>query len=279
MAWPAGGMYYPAMIDIAETPYAEGSELICGHFHEGLGYRAYRSRGVGDWLMILTLSGQGRFGFDGGEICTKRYDWVLIPPGIAHDYGVASGAAQWELLWVHFRPRPHWLGLLKWPGAGGGMLSLKAGEEEAALFRQVRIVQTSGKRLADCMAMAALEMVLLALDEERGGAQPSLDPRIQKALDFIESALERPLTVGVIAGKTGLSASRLAHLFRDETGRSVQVHIEERRMLKAADLLRRTGFPVQQIAASVGIESPFYFSRRFALWSGVSPTAFRRQQR
>lgn len=267
------------MTEILETPYAEGSELIAGHFNEGPGYRAYRSRGVGDWLMILTLSGQGRFGFAGGEILAARHDWVLIPPGVPHDYGVAAGAGQWELLWVHFRPRPHWHAFLRWPDAGGGMFSLRAGEEPEAMLRQVWAAQASGRRLAGVMAMATLELLLLTLDEGRDAAHSGLDPRIEKALDFIETALDRNLAVSAIADEVGLSASRLAHLFRDETGRSVQVHVEERRMLRAADLLRRTGFPVQQIAANVGIESAFYFSRRFTLWAGMSPTAFRRQQR
>lgn len=81
-----------------------------------------------------------------------------------------------------------------------------------------------------------------------------------------------------VAAAVGLSPSRLAHLFKDETGQTLQGHLEARRMQVAADLLRRTSFPVKQIAAGAGFESPFYFSQRFRKWTGQSPMQFRRQQ-
>jgi AraC family transcriptional regulator of arabinose operon len=103
------------------------------------------------------------------------------------------------------------------------------------------------------------------------------DERIGRAKAFIEDHLGAKLLIDDVAEAVGLSPSRLAHLFREEAGETVQGHIEARRMQLAADLLRRTSFPIKQVAASAGFESQFYFSQRFRRWMGVSPLRFRQQ--
>lgn len=95
---------------------------------------------------------------------------------------------------------------------------------------------------------------------------------------FLDTHLAEKLLVDDVAAAVGLSPSRLAHLFRAQTGQTIQGHLEVSRMQMAADLLRRTGFPIKQIAASAGFESPFYFSQRFRRWAGQSPLHYRRQQ-
>jgi AraC family transcriptional regulator of arabinose operon len=269
-------MHYSVMIDPEVTPYQSTARLLTGHFREQPGYRAYRPNGVGDWLLILTLSGQGRFGLHGAEHVSRANEWVLLPPGSVHDYGVAAGAAGWELLWAHFLPRAEWQDLLNWPAIGGGLRGLHGDAALAGRFRQVHQMLSGGGRHAEAFAMNAMEALLLACDLYRDGGGDSGDRRIARAVEHIEGHLAEGLTVAGIAAVVGLSASRLAHLFREQTGLSVQAFVEQRRMVRAADLLRRTSFPIKQVAAAVGFDSPFYFSRRFSLWSGQSPTVFRR---
>jgi AraC family transcriptional regulator of arabinose operon len=72
-----------------------------------------------------------------------------------------------------------------------------------------------------------------------------------------------------------LSPSRLSHLFKAETGISVQRYLETARMRHAAELLRRTSFSIKQIAAAVGFPDPLYFSQRFRVFTEASPTDYR----
>ena len=108
-----------------ETPAPRFNRLLTGHFRERRGYRAWRSRGSDDWLLILTLGGHGRFGHGGFELTAVAGDAVLIRPGTPHDYGVAprehGSLERWELLWTHFHPRPHWLPWLDWPEVAPGL--------------------------------------------------------------------------------------------------------------------------------------------------------------
>ena len=72
-----------------ETPHVTVLNLLTGHFRETSGYRAFRRRGVDDWLLVYTVSGLGRFGHPAGELTARPGDWVLLKPGTLHDYGVS----------------------------------------------------------------------------------------------------------------------------------------------------------------------------------------------
>ncbi|MCH5349928.1 MAG: helix-turn-helix domain-containing protein [Oscillospiraceae bacterium] len=72
-----------------------------------------------------------------------------------------------------------------------------------------------------------------------------------------------------------LSYKRMAAVFRQEQGKTMQQYHTNRRMSRACYLLRSTLLPVSEVAASVGYDDPLYFSRCFHAFSGVSPSSYR----
>lgn len=277
MGNPVDRMYYPAMVQTPLGQHAAVSQILTGHFREVTGYRATRPTGAGDWLLILTVGGAGRFGHIGGETVTAPGDLVLIRPHTMHDYAVAATADRWDLLWAHFQPRDHWFGYLDWPELSTGTMLLRGvgAAIEKQFVRMDRLFHAP-RRLREDFAMNALETLLLqceALNPRADGA--ALDGRVAAAMDFLDRNLSRPIVVDDVAAAVALSSSRMAHLFRSETGRTIQSYLEAQRMQRAVELLTRTGFSVQQIAAAVGFDSAFYFSRRFKLWTGLSPSTWR----
>lgn len=265
------------MTEPTDAWHAPVLELLTGHFHEGSGYRIVRHDGVGDWLLIATVGGTGRFGYAGGEFIAEPGDWMLIQPGTLHDYGVAPADRAWELLWAHFQPRAHWLPWLKWPAVAPGLMRLHIAEAAAtARFRDVHRLLTGDLRRREAYAMNALEALLLECDRHNPlAATSAYDDRVRRAMDFLERNLARRTTLADVAGAVALSPSRLAHLFRDQTGQTPQRFLESLRIQRASELLQRTGFSIKQIAGATGFESPFYFSQRFKAWTTQSPSAFR----
>jgi AraC family transcriptional regulator of arabinose operon len=264
------------MAKIASIDRPSVLELITGHYHEGSGYRIVRRDGVGDWLLIATLSGKGRFGHAEGELVTDPGEWVLIRPGTPHDYGVETSLKKWELLWVHFQPRAHWLAWLNWPVVAPGLMKLTIDETTLERFREVHRLFTSDLRRSEAFSMNALEAVLLECDRQNPLAATSrYDERIRRAMDYLERNIARKITLADIADAVGLSPSRLAHLFREQTGQTPQQYLEGIRMQRASELLRRTGFSIKQIADAVGYDSQFYFSQRFKVRTKHSPSTFR----
>lgn len=77
----------------------------------------------------------------------------------------------------------------------------------------------------------------------------------------------------------GLSASRLQHLFKEETGFSIREYKREARLQQARHLLAETHRPIKEICSEVGIPDNPNFIRYFKDRFGVTPAAYRRSAR
>ncbi len=254
--------------------------ILTGHFVCEPTYRVQRPAGSDDWLLFCTLAGSGRIAHRFGELMVEAGDLTLIAPRTAHDYG-DPGRGGWEFLWAHFHPRAHWLDWLRWPTVGPGVaqVRLPAGPLRSAVSQRLldchhSALTTSPRGLA--LAQAALEDALIRCDEANPqAADANVDPRARAAMEYCLRNLAARVTLGDVAAHCGLSVFRLAHLFRAETGTTVQRFIEQQRMLRAGELLIRTALPVQDVAVEVGYPSAFYFATRFRKATGSSPSAYR----
>ncbi len=101
-------------------------------------------------------------------------------------------------------------------------------------------------------------------------------PTVQALLERIAEAPEAHLSIPEMARACGVSVSHFYKIFRQEVGMAPKHYCERQRMHRACDLLTATGRSVQQIAADLGYEDPFYFSARFRTIVGISPRAYRK---
>jgi len=257
------------------------ARLVAGEFDVGAGYATYRSRGTTDWLLMHTLDGEGRLGTDGPDVRALPGTTTLVRPATLHDYGVEPVLQHWHFLYAHFHPRADWQPLLVWPEAAEGIGQIRAepvaaGRITAALQDCVRR-DAGTERNRELLAMNALETALLHCDTQHP-AVPSVDSRLQPALDLIRDQLAGDLQVSRLAVATSLSVSRFAHLFRSQLGVSPQQFVERRRLESAARLLDLGDRPIGAIASEIGFGDPVYFSTRFRRWYGLSPRAYRNRR-
>ena len=102
-----------------------------------------------------------------------------------------------------------------------------------------------------------------------------LDRRIKRVITVLDQQYRDPPSVEQLADDVGLSSSRLAHLFREEVGKSVQGYVLERRLIMAAMLIVQTHERISQIAYSVGFGDVSNFNHAFKRRFGVSPRQYR----
>jgi AraC family transcriptional regulator, arabinose operon regulatory protein len=263
-----------------ESPSPVVRRISAGRFDEGPGYHTYRSRGTTDWLIIHTVGGRGRFGNGTVEIPALPGDTTLLRPGVVHDYGVEPTLLQWSIVFAHFHPRADWAALLDWPQPIPGVMQVhSAGEVErrlAAHLEEAARLSRGALPNREQFGLNALEAALLWCDTQNS-RQHSLDERVLRALDYIDTHLGETLSVATIARAVALSESRFAHLFADQVGMSPSRYVESQRLNSAMQLLELTARPVNVIAAQVGFTDPLYFSTRFRRHTGRSPLQFREQ--
>jgi AraC family transcriptional regulator len=94
--------------------------------------------------------------------------------------------------------------------------------------------------------------------------------------EFIEVHLHEHIDLQMLAEVANVSRFHFARLFKKSTGVSAMAYLEQRRMLRAQELIRLGRLPLAQIAMLVGYEDQSYFTRRFRLVVGVTPAAYAR---
>lgn len=111
-----------------------------------------------------------------------------------------------------------------------------------------------------------------------GNISRESEARINNACSRIYENLKDPPQTAELAAACFLSESRFTHLFREVTGQSVLSFTKSLRIDRAKELLSSTRLPVHEVAEAVGYTDQNYFSRHFREQTGVSPSAFRKEE-
>lgn len=204
---------------------------------------------------------------------------LLTPPATA--YGLRGQASGVEI-WLVFSPRPGFEDCLRWPSGSFGIPELRLpqsplGRQITQAFEEAHHCMGSRLPRRQLLAENALERLLLLAAQLRDEAGQSVDERIQRALGAIHARFASPLSVAAMAQAAGLSPSRFAHLFRQQTGVGPMHYLEGVRLEQAQGYLLRTDMQVKEIAALVGFDSPYYLSTRFRQRFGCPPRAWRQR--
>lgn len=81
------------------------------------------------------------------------------------------------------------------------------------------------------------------------------------------------------AAALAITGAHLNDTVKEQTGRSVSAHIQQRAVLEAKRLLYTTTRSVQEIGYALGYDEPGYFGKLFKKVTGLTPQQFRRQFR
>ena len=102
---------------------------------------------------------------------------------------------------------------------------------------------------------------------------------VQNIMRYVQDNLSYSLSTKQIAEHFFLAPVTLRKHFCDETGITLRQYIENLVFFNAELMLRTTDTSIKEISATLGFQSPFYFSKRFYsryhLWPSAYRTTFR----
>lgn len=120
-----------------------------------------------------------------------------------------------------------------------------------------------------------IDALTRSVKENQPAASKVKDYYIKEALAYIENNYMHDISVESIAESSGLNRSYFGKIFKESVGKSPQEFLITYRMIKAAELLRRTRYSVNEIGSAVGYSNQLHFSRAFKSVYGVSPRNWR----
>lgn len=105
--------------------------------------------------------------------------------------------------------------------------------------------------------------------------------KISRAIAFMETNLEEPLPIDMVAAEVGSSVRQLERLFKTQLDTTPARFLKRLRLERAKELLSNTELSIVEVVCATGFENPTHFSKCFKHRFSAPPTVWRsaRQQR
>lgn len=237
--------------------------------------------------VVVFLSGQVTYTVEGKSYFLAPGDFLLVPHHHIHQPDIGGSTYERYVLWLS----PSFLGeqglepcFLRVQQSGFHLV--RPGEEggRRLLQRLSQMEQAAEDREAfgaQLLARTYCLQFLIGLNRSSQGNLAALDrevcrsdPKIEAILAYVNDCLDRPITVQSLAERFYLSPSWLMHRFKEVTGCTVHQYILQKRLIKAASLIR-AGIPVLKASSQSGFSDYSTFLRAFRAAYHVAPRDLR----
>lgn len=253
------------------------------HFRE-------RPEPPGQFVLIYCVEGRGwyRLGDTRHEITDGQF--FILPPDRPHAYG-SDDTCPWTIYWVHFNGSlaaqyaegmhvPHRI-----TPSGNSRIS-----DRIALFEEIFFTLKAGYSVENLhYALSLFHHYLGSLRYIRqfrlAGASTAetthsdTDAACRSAIKYMKENLERHITLAQLARFTGYTPNHFSAIFKRAVGHAPISYFNLIKMQAACQMLDSTDMNINQIAAKLGFEDSYYFSRLFTKIMGMPPTAYRTADR
>ncbi|MEF2966257.1 AraC family transcriptional regulator [Paenibacillus sp. M1] len=276
------GTYGFRFADVPELP-------LCGLFAVGREREtdpSYRWDGLmrDDGPLLLfqyTLTGEGAVEIgDRKEAVGIGKAFLVDIPG-DHRYYLPADKPEWSFYFLLFRPRlvlPAWKTI---KARLGDVAELPAGSAPIRKLRAIFEDAREGKITDPYTASShvyqfVMELVRFASTPDR--EQEVWPAAIRSAVRFIDTNYAGMIGQAELAAKSGLSKYHFLRTFSRYVGMTPNDYLNRVRIERSVELLGRTDWNIEAIAAAVGYSSGSYFIKVFRKLTGQTPGQFRDQR-
>lgn len=243
--------------------------------------------------IAFVLSGTGRYHVAGEMITIQEGDVLILNPGVKHqaqycpdaevpatEFFVGFSDIHFQGLPANTMPLPDGSFLLHTTGELRRKLFklCSAMQEESAVYRQGRYFM---------LKSYLVQMILLVLREQsepmerpRGYSFESVNKKyvVEQIINYFESHYSERISLDQIAENMYLSPFYVSKIFKSETGETPIRHLIDIRLEKAMELLEGGwAGSIQEVAATVGYDDAYHFSKLFKKRYGIAPTQARKK--
>ncbi len=255
-----------------------------GFYPKALYHYYQRPTGISQVILLYCTDGQGWIQTPDGRFIMQAGEVFAIAPEVPHSYG-ADNENPWTIHWFHFSgTHCHEAVQAIMDERSGAPQATKVGfsDERIALFDRICDTFLKGYSSSNLLFANLSIPYFLASFVSPESFQKEIIPSgvnpTNKAILYMQNNLSKAITLDNIAQSVNLSASFFSRKFRQDTGYAPIEYFNHLRIQKACQLLHFSDLRINEVAAQLGIDDPFYFSRLFKKQMGVSPAEYRNSE-
>jgi AraC family transcriptional regulator, arabinose operon regulatory protein len=253
-----------------------------GYFPKAGRHLRRRPEGSDQAILIYCVKGGGWGELNGQFHPVRAGDLLAVPVGIPHSYG-AHVSNPWTIHWVHLAGA-HAREYLKELGVSTQAPVVWIGEDLqlVLLFNEVVKVLERGFSFLNLLQASHATAHLLSLlirhrhEQTRDAADSA--QKVAQSIIYMSAHVDQPLRITALAALANLSPAHFTVRFKEQTGISPRDYLHLLRIHQACQFLHGTKLNVKEIAARLGYQDQFHFSRQFKAFQGVSPSEYRASQ-
>ena len=255
-----------------------------GYFPKALYHYCQRPQGCVDNILFYCVQGKGYYTLDGHTFTLNPNQYVIVPATDKPLVYWSDTEDPWSIYWVHFTSDA----LQAFNRAyhivpEQGPQYIPHNEKGIRIWEEMYENLSRGYSPENLMnTNLCLYHLIATFVFSQQQNQNSSSPEkaiIRETIDYMKNNLDKTIRMEDFADLNKYSVSHFSKLFRLTTGMSPIEYFIHLKMQKACQLLYTEDSRVKQIAALLGYDDPYYFSRLFKKYMNTSPETYRKSVR
>lgn len=255
-----------------------------GYFPKALYHYCQRPQGCVDNILFYCVQGKGYYTLDGHTFTLNPNQYVIVPATDKPLVYWSDTEDPWSIYWVHFTSDA----LQAFNRAyhivpEQGPQYIPHNEKGIRIWEEMYENLSRGYNPENLMnTNLCLYHLIATFVFSQQQNQNSSSPEkaiIRETIDYMKNNLDKTIRIEDFADLNKYSVSHFSKLFRLTTGMSPIEYFIHLKMQKACQLLYTEDSRVKQIAALLGYDDPYYFSRLFKKYMNTSPETYRKSVR
>ena len=253
-----------------------------GYYPKALYHNRERKQGCHQFILIYCTHGSGWYAVGTDRHQVQANQFFILPKNSPHAYG-SDPDNPWSIYWIHFTgalATDYFDYLMSKDSLAPRMVF--PSEERNQLFDEIIRYGSMINNLDsviyanNCLYnyLASFKNSIFSNSDE----DKEKTTLIERCIKLMKENLDKNMNLFEIAQLMDVSISHLSALFKDRMHDSPYNYYLFLKVQRACYLLWNTELPVKAIAAELGYEDPYHFSRVFKNTMGLSPKAFRTRE-
>lgn len=251
-----------------------------GYFPKAAYHFRERKNGCNDNILIYCLRGKGWYSINDKRFDVGVNEFFIIPATKEPLYYGADEKDPWTIYWIHFSGHDidtfnRSFDINLFDGPQQISFNEKGIELWDSMYKNLEMGY--GKENICKANLCLYQFVSSFLFPDKNIDEKKQDEKdlINNTIVYMRAKLDEKLTLEDLAIMNKLSTSHFSLLFRKATGMSPLDYFIHLKLQRACLLLITTEIKIKTIAADLGYDDPYYFSRLFKKYMKISPLQYR----